>query len=167
LQEAEVEQAMMNGGETGVAQAVQRLEELVGYNLRRASALMMSDFSAMFADTFVRPTSFSVACIIDEQPGITSAEICRILGLQRANIVTLLAELEAANAIRRVDDADDKRIQRLYMSESGKENLLTWRQMAGHHEDRVLKRLTAGERAQLMELLNKIWRGPQNDDAGG
>jgi len=37
----------------------------------------------------------SVLSVMIENPGITSAEICRMLGMQRANIVSILAELEA------------------------------------------------------------------------
>jgi DNA-binding MarR family transcriptional regulator len=135
-----------------------KLDDLIGYNMRRASAFMLADFGDMFADTVLRPTSFSVACVIDEQPGITSAEICRILGLQRANIVTLLAELESVAAIRRIDDEEDRRIQRLYLSDSGKADLGKWRDMARQHEDRVLKRLTSDERAELLDMLRRVWR---------
>ena len=144
--------------------ATGKLDDLIGYNLRRASTLMLSDFSAMFSDTFLRPTSFSIACVIDEQPGITSAEICRIVGLQRANIVTLLAELDTAHIIRRVDDADDKRIQRLYLNERKKADLRAWREMAERHEDRMLNRLTDQERAVLLGMLKKIWRDGEAND---
>ena len=140
------------------AMPADKLDDLIGYNLRRASALMMGDFGAMFAGTFLRPTSFSVACVIEEQPGITSAEICRMLGLQRANIVTLLAELDAENLIRRVDDADDKRIQRLYLNQEKQGDLQLWRKMAGEHEERMLKRLSAEERQTLLGMLRRIWR---------
>ncbi|MBL0371970.1 MarR family transcriptional regulator [Rhizobium sp. KVB221] len=139
-----------------------KLDDLIGYNMRRASAFMLGDFGVMFADTPLRPTSFSVACVIGEQPGITSAEICRILGLQRANIVTLLAELDSIAAILRVDDNEDRRIQRLYLSDSGKADLAIWRDMAQHHEDRVLKRLSERERADLLDMLRRVWR----DDNG-
>jgi DNA-binding MarR family transcriptional regulator len=141
----------------------ERLDDLIGYNLRRASALMLSDFAAMFAETFLRPTSFSVACVIEEQPGITSAEICRILGLQRANIVTLLAELDAANVIRRVDDEGDKRIQRLYLNEEKRDDLRLWRRMAGQHENRTLARLSSEERDRLLVMLRKVWRDDPAD----
>jgi len=120
--------------------ATGKLDDLIGYNLRRASTLMLSDFSAMFSDTFLRPTSFSIACVIDEQPGITSAEI------------------------RRVDDADDKRIQRLYLNERKKADLRAWREMAERHEDRMLNRLTDQERAVLLGMLKKIWRDGEAND---
>jgi len=135
-----------------------RLDDLIGYNLRRASALMMSDFGDMFAKTFLRPTSFSVACVIDEQPGITSAEICRLLGLQRANIVALLAELDEHDIILRRDDEEDKRIQRLYLNPERRSELASWRGMAAQHEERMLARLSAQERSLFLDMLRRIWR---------
>jgi DNA-binding MarR family transcriptional regulator len=142
-------------------QAGLKLNDLIGYNMRRASTAMLNDFGAMFAKTAIRPTSFSVACVIEEQPGITSAEICRFLGLQRANIVTLLADLENLGAIRRVDDEEDRRSQQLYLSESGGRDLATWRQMAVRHEARSLSALSTNERKTLLDMLRRIWR----DDA--
>lgn len=135
-----------------------RLDDLIGYNLRRASALMMSDFGDMFARTFLRPTSFSVACVIDEQPGITSAEICRLLGLQRANIVALLAELDERNIILKRDDEEDKRIQRLYPNPEKRNELDSWRAMAARHEQRMLARLSSQERDLFLDMLRRIWR---------
>ena len=135
-----------------------RLEDFAGYNLRRASNVVLSDFADMFAGSGVRPTSFSVACVIDEQPGTTSAEICRILGLQRANIVALLAELDALGTIRRVDDENDKRSQRLYLTDRGEVDLAAWRAMAASHETRALSRLSDDEQAQLVDMLRRIWR---------
>jgi DNA-binding MarR family transcriptional regulator len=146
----------MNDEQTGL-----KLDDLIGYNMRRASTAMLNDFGGMFAETTIRPTSFSVACVIGEQPGITSAEICRILGLQRANIVTLLAELENLGAIRRVDDEEDRRSQQLYLSESGGRDLATWREMAIRHEARSLTGLSTNERKILLNMLRRIWR----DDA--
>ncbi|MDB5550312.1 MAG: MarR family transcriptional regulator [Rhizobium sp.] len=138
-------------------QLSRRLEDFAGYHLRRASALNMQDITNALAAVGQRPSGFSVACIINEQPGITSADICRALGLQRANIVALLEELSGAGYISRVDDEKDKRVQRLYLTDAGYEALETWQEIALGHEDRVLAKLTPSERELLRELLIKIW----------
>lgn len=138
-------------------QLSRRLADFTGYHLRRASALNMQDITNALAAVGQRPSGFSVACIINEQPGITSADICRALGLQRANIVPLLEELSAAGYISRIDDEKDKRVQRLYLTDTGYESLETWHEIALSHEDRVLSKLTSPERELLRELLIKIW----------
>lgn len=138
-------------------QLPRQLEDFVGYHLRRASALNMQDISNALATVGQRPSGFSVACIINEQPGITSAEICRMLGLQRANIVPLLDELSGPGYIGRVDDEKDRRVQRLYLTDAGYEALETWHEVVLSHEDRVLAKLSPSERELLRELLVKIW----------
>lgn len=138
-------------------QLPQQLEDYVGYHLRRASALNMQDITNALATVGQRPSGFSVACIINEQPGITSAEICRMLGLQRANIVPLLDELSGPGYISRVDDERDKRVQRLYLTDAGYEALETWHDIVFSHEERVLANLSPSERDLLRELLAKIW----------
>ncbi|NZD62556.1 winged helix DNA-binding protein [Rhizobium sp. WYCCWR 11290] len=138
-------------------QLPQQLEDYVGYHLRRASALNMQDITNALATVGQRPSGFSVACIINEQPGITSAEICRMLGMQRANIVPLLDELSGPGYISRVDDERDKRVQRLYLTDAGYEALETWHDIVFSHEERVLANLSPSERDLLRELLAKIW----------
>ena len=106
---------------------------------------------------FAKQISWRFACIINEQPGRTSAEICRILGLQRANIVPLLDDLSSAGLIHRVEDENDKRIQRLYLTDAGYDVLETWHEIALSHEDRVMAKLSLSERQTLRDLLIKIW----------
>lgn len=138
-------------------QLSRQLEDFVGYHLRRASALNMQDITSAFATVGQRPSGFSVACVINEQPGITSADICRALGLQRANIVPLLDDLSGSGYISRVDDEKDKRAQRLYLTDAGYEALETWHEIALSHEERVMAKLSPSERELLRELLVKIW----------
>src|ERR1700759_1225715 len=108
-----------------------RLEDLLGYPLRRASTLDMNDFIAHFTDVSLRPVPFSVLCTIDEEPGTTAADICRKLSLQQANIVHVLAEIEADGLIERRADADDQRIQRLFLTRIGRDSLAGWGRRGG------------------------------------
>lgn len=134
-----------------------RLEDLVGYYLRRVSLLDMNEFIAHFADVKLRPIPFSVLCMIDEHPGSTGADICRMLGLQRANMVPILADLDEDHLIERRAETGDQRKQCLFLTEKGAANLAQWRARARAHESRLLSRLTAAERTSLRRILAKIW----------
>lgn len=144
--------------ETVVEDDAGRLEDLLGYHLRRASMLDMNDFVTHFADVPLRPVPFSVLCVIGEQPGVTAAEICRQLQLQRANIVALLAEIEAGGLIERRADDGDQRIQRLALTATGRDSLAVWRRRVRQREERLFHRLTPAERAALRRLLAKVWQ---------
>ncbi|MGO4831482.1 MarR family winged helix-turn-helix transcriptional regulator [Rhizobiaceae sp. 2RAB30] len=135
------------------------LEDLVGYHLRRASLADMSGVTGVLADLDARPVPFSVLTLIVENPGITSAEICRQLMIQRANIVPILAELDAQSFFVRNADPRDQRIQRLYATEIGSRAQADWLARVRTHEERLLQNLTSSERDTLRQLLEKVWQG--------
>ena len=134
------------------------LESLIGYHLRRASLADLNGVSAVLAKAQTRPVPLSVFTKIVEKPGITAAEICRELAIQRANMVPILAELESRGLFVREQDARDQRIQRLYATRAGRTLHAQWMAAVRAHEERLLGRLTEAERESLRELLEKIWR---------
>ena len=133
------------------------LENLIGYHLRRSSLVDITGVMAALADANIRPVPLSVLAMIVEKPGITAAEICRQLAIQRANIVPILADLESRGLFVREADPEDQRIQRLHATKVGRADYADWLASIQAHEERLLRRLTAAERAILRELLEKIW----------
>src|SRR5262245_31711887 len=91
--------------------AEDELDGLVGYHLRRASFDAMARLTAALAEAGSRPVLFSVLSLIVEKPGITAAEICRQLAIQRANIVSILTELESLALFVREGNPEDQRVQ--------------------------------------------------------
>ena len=141
-----------------VAEVMDRtLEDYLGYHLRRASIRDLNGLSAAFGDE-VKPVPFTVLCLIEESPGITAAEIGRALGLQRANLVPMLAEFDGRGFIERRPDREDNRIQRLHLSPTGAEALAGWQARVVEHESRTFGALTATERQTLRRLLVKVWK---------
>ncbi|SIQ88217.1 DNA-binding transcriptional regulator, MarR family [Rhizobium sp. RU35A] len=142
----------------------QTLSQLVGYHLRRASVYDMNGAVAALEAVDARPITMSVLVSIVEQPGRTSADICRILAIKRANIVGLLQALESRGLFTRRDDPADQRLQRLYPTPEGIEAARHWLSLVQAHEDRILARLSAGERAELRRLLALVWADERTED---
>lgn len=134
-----------------------RLDAQVGYNLRRASALALNDFTVELADAALRPVTYGMLALIDERPGISAAELCRLLGMKSANMAPLLAELEERGLVERDEHAQDRRMQVLALTRAAKKAMPAWRRQVRRHEDRFLQRLTKKERATLLRLLRLIW----------
>ena len=134
-----------------------RLDAQIGYNLRRASALALNDFAVEFADAALRPVTYGMLVLIDERPGISAAELCRLLGMKSANMAPLLAELEERGLVERDEHAQDRRVQLLALTKAAKAAMPAWRLKVRNHEDRFLQRLTKKERATLLRLLRLIW----------
>lgn len=140
------------------AESPLRLRHLIGYHLKRASAWDLHGANAALEAEGLRTVTLSVLLTITENPGISSAEICRILRMQRANIVPVLTELEARGLFLREADPDDNRIQRLFPTQKGGEEAQRMLGLIAVHEDRMLAGLTLAERDELRRMLAIIWR---------
>ncbi|RJT29638.1 MarR family transcriptional regulator [Mesorhizobium waimense] len=133
------------------------LDAQIGYNLRRASALALNDFTVEMASAALRPVTYGMLALIDERPGISAAELCRLLGMKSANMAPLLAELEERGLVERDDHAQDRRVRVLALTKAARKAMPAWRRQVRGHEDRFLHKLTAKERSTLLRLLRLIW----------
>jgi DNA-binding MarR family transcriptional regulator len=104
----------------------------------------------------LRPTQFSVLILINENPGIRPTEICGALGLQKANFVPLLNELERRVLVMRQAGVPDRRSSALHLTSEGKALLERGLQLHEKWENLVMERLGERGREQLLELLQKL-----------
>ena len=106
---------------------VSMLEQFVGYNLRRAAARQRERFRSVFDSHDIRPVQLTVLTVIRNNMPIRQADLGRALEIKRANVVTLLTELEERGLVIRQPSATDRRSQVIYLTDLGKqttENLL-------------------------------------------
>ncbi|ARC38276.1 MarR family transcriptional regulator [Paracoccus yeei] len=143
--------------ETG-AESPLHLRDLIGYHLKRASAWDLHGANAALEAAGLRTVSMSVLLTITERPGVSAAEICRSLRMQRANIVAVLAELESRGLFLREADPEDNRVQRLFPTAKGREEAQRMLGLIRAHEDQMLAGLTLAERDELRRMLAIIWR---------
>lgn len=148
--------------------APRRLDDFIGYHLRRASVLDMNGAAKALEATGLRVIHMSVLLTIAESPAISSAEICRILGMQRANIVGVLGDLEKLGLVDRAPDSFDNRVQRLTLSAKGGTMAAQTLAAMQAHEEELLARLSREQRSQLRQLLAVIWaERPESVDKAG
>lgn len=150
--------AQIHRPEIPAAQEPVRLRDLIGYHLRRASVFDLQGAVAALEPSGLRTVPMSVLFAIVEAPGISAAEICRALGIQRANIVSILADLEKRGLFLREPDPADSRIQRLFPTRKGEEAAQEAIWLIAAHEEQMLSRFTPGERDELRRLLAKLWQ---------
>lgn len=136
----------------------EKLSDLVGYHLKRASAVDLHGANAALAETGLRTVPMSVLLAVVENSGTSSADICRCLQMQRANIAPILANLEARDLIKRLPDPNDNRIQRLVATTKGCIEARRMLALAANHERFMLQRLTPAEQNELRRLLALIWK---------
>jgi DNA-binding MarR family transcriptional regulator len=132
------------------------LTDYLGYALRRAQMSAVVEFVEAFAAVDLRPTQFAVLTVIAGNSGVRQTEVCAALGIQKANFVPLLNELERRGFVLRKSVAADRRSSALHLTALGHSTLERARAIHDLYESRFVTRLGRLRRDQLLALLNKV-----------
>ncbi|MCP3729608.1 MarR family transcriptional regulator [Sphingomonas sp. MG17] len=134
------------------------LGPLVGYHLRRAFGAFAADFAVAMEGTGMRQVLVGILTVVSGSPGINQGAVGRVLGIKRANMVSLINELVDAGLIARVVDPGDRRAFSLNITDAGRAMLADCLARIAAHEQRMLAGFSEAERAMLLELLGRIER---------
>jgi DNA-binding MarR family transcriptional regulator len=132
------------------------LEDLVGYHLRRASSVFAADFARALAGTEMRQVLFGVLSVVAANPGINQGAAGRVLGIQRANMVSLINQLVDQGLVERCAVDGDRRAFALRLTDTGEATLTKSLARIREHEGELLADLHPEERATLVRLLGRI-----------
>lgn len=115
------------------------LEGRLGYQLRRASAVMMADLSRELADLDLRPAEVTTLLVIAENPDCSQTEVGQALAIKRANMVPIISRLMERGLV------DRRRLD-------GRSHALTLTMQGAKVADEAVSRIDAHE-ARFIELL--------------
>ncbi len=132
------------------------LEDLIGYNLKRAYVVVQTDFRAALGQDGLAPRAFSALSLAVERPNITQSELARMLGIERSGLVAIVDELESRGFLSRTAVPGDRRVQALVPTEAGCAAYAQAVAAVRDHEERLLDDLTADDKDTLLRLLKKI-----------
>lgn len=130
---------------------------IVGYRLRRAQLSVFKKFLSVFDDLKLRPVEYTVLVLIADNPGRKQTEIAEVLGIKRANFVTLVHGLEERGLVKRVPSDADKRANALHLTVEGVGFVAHARGVHETMEQDLVARL-GGEKARktLLDLLDRL-----------
>jgi len=135
------------------------LTSFVGYAVRRAQVAVFGDFLDSLREVELRPAQFAVLMVISHNPGLRQADVCGGLGIQKANFVPLINELEFRGLVVREPGVADRRSYALHLTPEGRTLLHRARELQAAHEARLTERIGKGGRIQLLDLLHKLVDG--------
>jgi len=160
------ERAAETGSLAGAAVAqvdARFLQDLVGYNARRAALVMMALFGEGVAPLGLKPVEFSVLSLIHANAGITSRQLCDVLAILPPNLVGIINPLQQRGLINRRPHHNDGRALGLHLTEQGQSLIAVAEQTVSAQEAASLSRLSAAERQTLIRLLQKIYLNEQTE----
>jgi DNA-binding MarR family transcriptional regulator len=132
------------------------LNDYVGYALRRAQGVIFADFNQTLAELDLRPGQFAVLLMIDQNPGSSQSRVSAALGIQKANFVATIADLEKRGVVRRRKSQADARTYSLGLTARGRALLQHAQSLHSLHEARVIAQIGSEGRAQLLRLLERL-----------
>jgi DNA-binding MarR family transcriptional regulator len=133
------------------------LEELIGYNARRAALAVIEVFLDRMAVYGLRPVDFSVLSLITHNPGITSRQLCTSLGILPPNLVGMINTFEKRQLVSRRPHPRDGRAMGLHLTTGGQKLMREAERTAAQLEADVAGRLSPTEAKTLIRLLKKIY----------
>jgi DNA-binding MarR family transcriptional regulator len=132
------------------------LRDLIGYALRRAQGAVYADFHESLSELELRPVQYTLLVMVAENPGASQSGVCEALGIQKANCVPTMSELERRGLILRKKSANDARSYELHLTAKGKRVLQRAGEVQASHEKRLIERIGLNGRDQLLDLLGKL-----------
>jgi DNA-binding MarR family transcriptional regulator len=130
-------------------------DDLLGYHLRRLSVAVMADFGQALAPLGLKAADASILFMIEANPAITQSDVGKALGILRANMAPLIANLLSRGLIER--EPADGRSHALRLSSTGEDLCLRAKRAATAHEDRFFRTLSKGARTRMISQLRALW----------
>jgi DNA-binding MarR family transcriptional regulator len=133
------------------------IEGFVGYAARRASLTLIDSFARHMAEHELRPVAFTLLSLVGSNPGITSSQLCALLGIHSSNLVGLVKQLQDRELTVRQSHPRDGRAMGLHLTAAGRALLDKALVSAAQADLQATARLSEAERQQLLRLLHKVY----------
>lgn len=135
----------------------QPLDGLLGFHIRLAMVELRRSFLRHVAEGGVRPGLASLLQLVAANPGASQIELSRAMHTDKASLVSLLDQAEAAGWLKRVRSKVDRRRHELELTPEGTRVAAMLRKQTTRHEKRYIDRFSPEERDQLVEYLQRIY----------
>jgi DNA-binding MarR family transcriptional regulator len=133
------------------------LEKVIGYRLRRAQLVTFQEFIDFFARVKLRPAEYALIAVLEHQPGLSQTNAAKMLGIKRANFVSLLDALERRGLAERRVVHGDRRSRALHLTNKGRQLATKAEAIAAAYDDMLVERLGgAAERDRFLAMLDRL-----------
>lgn len=126
-----------------------------GHLLRRAQQRHVAVWLRQVS-TATTSVQFAALTMLDRRPGASQRQLGDLLDLDRSTIADLVARLERRRLIDRQQDIDDRRQNRLRLTDAGRRELDYLRPRVEAIEPSLTAGLTGPERQELRRLLYRM-----------
>lgn len=133
----------------------------IGYAIGKTSWYMKTLLNKVLKEEGFSITNeqWTVLKVINETPSLSQTEIAEKSLKDKTNITRILDLLEKSSWIERRRDENDRRMNRIHITEQGKEILAAVKPVTGKTDEICKKSLSKKEVNELIKSLDKICSG--------
>jgi MarR family transcriptional regulator for hemolysin len=131
----------------------------IGLRLTRAARVVSQAFERAMADAGGSAATWQVLLLVRTQNWGTQSAMAEAMGITPATLTHHLNGLERQGLIRRWREEDNRRNQRVELTDAGAALFERLRTVAVAHDARLRRRLTDADAARLGELLDRLLAG--------
>ncbi|GJE01148.1 MULTISPECIES: MarR family winged helix-turn-helix transcriptional regulator [Methylobacterium] len=135
---------------------VYRLEDQIGYLIRRAHQRASAIFEAVMRDFAVTPVQFAVLAKLHDLGPTSQNQLGRHVGVDPATMYGVARRLAARGLAHPAPDPDDARLVLLALTEEGRAVVEGMKSRGAEVTARTLDPLTPAEAAELNRLIAKL-----------
>lgn len=133
-----------------------RLEDQVGYWLRRAYQRHMAIFAAIMSDLDLTSMQFAALVKLRDMKAVTQTELGRLIGIDRATISGVVARLQKRGLLQFRLDPLDRRSRIVALTDAGEEVLSEALRRTEQVGEETLAPISEADRTALREMLRKL-----------
>lgn len=127
-----------------------------GFLLHDTARLMRRDFERRSRSSGLTRAQWAVLAYLARTEGTSQAALAEMLEIEPITLVRLLDRLEGAGWVERRADPTDRRVRRLYLTETARPLMEQFQELASATREAALGGLSEAERRQLTDLLTKV-----------
>ena len=149
----------MPGDHSSIDGVPQRLRQLPTWLLGRLHNEAKREMSAGLATVSLTMHDYAVLACVAEFPSLSQQQVCDRIGLDRADMVTIIDRLEEAGSLERERDITDRRRYSLRITSAGGAQLRRADRIMASITDEFLSALTPEEIETLRTLALRVLGG--------
>jgi MarR family transcriptional regulator for hemolysin len=124
--------------------------------IARLARMLRHEFDEQLSSHGLTGVQMGLLTRLARSEGLVQADLGRRMAIEPATLTGIVQRLEREGWLRRSGDADNRRLQRVWLTEKARTALPTLLRIQNRYRRRALAGLDAGELAQLENLLSRI-----------
>lgn len=132
------------------------LDDVIGLHVGRVYALLTFQLERDLAPLRLTPKEVSCLWLVNANPGIPQAALARFFGIERSSVNVVIKSLIQRELVRAEQNADDRRIFGLFISDAGLDLLARAKSIVNDHEQWLCEPLSAKALAEFRQSLEAM-----------